>query len=163
MTNETLTTKQRTFCEEYIVDLNATQAAIRAGYSAHTAQEQGSRLLSNVMVQDYLRELMEARSKRTQITADYVLEAIVETIERCRQNVRPMAYKDGSPVLTEAQEGELAQAFSFDAGAVLRGAELLGKHLKMFSDKQEIEVTNRKVISAEPMDLETWEQLYANG
>ena len=47
---KTLTTKQRLFVDEYIIDFNGTQAAIRAGYSTRTAQEQSSRLLSNVMV-----------------------------------------------------------------------------------------------------------------
>ena len=56
-----------------MVDLNATQAAIRAGYSAKTAQEQGSQLLSKLMVQDAIAELVKARSERTQITADMVL------------------------------------------------------------------------------------------
>lgn len=68
-----LTPKQITFCEEYIIDLNATQAAIRAGYSPKTAQAQASRLLSNVMVQEYVTELKADRSERTKIDADYVL------------------------------------------------------------------------------------------
>lgn len=68
-----LTDKQKRFCEEFIIDLNATQAAIRAEYSAKTAQVQSSRLLSNVMVQDYITELKSLRSERTAINADYVL------------------------------------------------------------------------------------------
>lgn len=71
-----LNEKQKRFCEEYIVDLNGTQAAIRAGYSAATANEQAARLLANVSVQDYIRELQEARSKRTEITADRVLREL---------------------------------------------------------------------------------------
>lgn len=73
-----LTDKQRRFVEEYLVDLNATQAAIRAGYSAKTAQEQSSRLLSNVMVQQAIREAQEARSQRTEITADRVLQELAK-------------------------------------------------------------------------------------
>lgn len=68
-----LTDKQKRFCEEFIIDLNATRAAIRAEYSAKTAQVQSSRLLSNVMVQDYITELKTLRSERTAINADYVL------------------------------------------------------------------------------------------
>ena len=71
-----LTDKQRRFVEEYLVDLNATQAAIRAGYSKHTAQEQSSRLLSNVMVQRAVAEGRKCQQERTGITADRVLQEI---------------------------------------------------------------------------------------
>ena len=71
-----LTEKQRRFVEEYLVDLNATKAAIRAGYSERTAQEQASRLLSNVMVQEAIREAIAKRSARTEITQDRVLQEL---------------------------------------------------------------------------------------
>jgi phage terminase small subunit len=67
--------KQACFVREYAVDFNGTQAAIRAGYSERTAQEQASRLLSNVMVQAALRELMADRVKRLEIDADEVVRA----------------------------------------------------------------------------------------
>lgn len=65
--------KQQRFVLEYIVDLNATQAAIRAGYSARTAEQQGPRLLGNVGVSAAIAAALEQRSKRTEITADRVL------------------------------------------------------------------------------------------
>jgi phage terminase small subunit len=68
-----LTAKQRQFVAEYLIDLNATQAATRAGYSAKTANEQGARLLTNVSVQIELQTAMKARSQRTEVTADRVL------------------------------------------------------------------------------------------
>ena len=68
-----LTLKQQRFVDEYMVDLNATQAAIRAGYSSETAQEQSSRLLSNVMVQAAISAARKEQQKRTAITADTVL------------------------------------------------------------------------------------------
>lgn len=64
----TLTPKQQRFVEEYLVDLNARQAAIRAGYSAHTAQEQGSRLLSNVKVRAQVERARLAVSEKTELT-----------------------------------------------------------------------------------------------
>lgn len=60
-----MTAKQKRFCDEYMIDLNATQAAIRAGYSPKTACEQASRLLANVKVQDEIARQMAERSKRT--------------------------------------------------------------------------------------------------
>ena len=72
-----LNEKQRMFCREYLVDLNATQAAIRAGYSAATAQPASSRLLSNVIIQGEIQKLMEQRSERVEITADTVLRELL--------------------------------------------------------------------------------------
>lgn len=73
-----LTPKQQRFVKEYLVDLNATQAAIRAGYSAKTAESAGSRLLRNVKVQAAIQQAMADRLKRTEIDADYVLNRLVE-------------------------------------------------------------------------------------
>jgi phage terminase small subunit len=72
--SDTLTPKQEMFCQEYLVDMNAKNAAIRAGYSEDTAQEQGSRLLSNVKVAERIAALQAERSERTEITVDKVLE-----------------------------------------------------------------------------------------
>ena len=71
-----LTEKQQRFVDEYLVDLNATQAAIRAGYSPHTANEQGAQLLAKLSVQHAVREARSAQQKRTAITADTVLMEI---------------------------------------------------------------------------------------
>lgn len=71
-----LTKKQQRFVDEYLIDLNATQAAIRAGYSVKTAQEQGSQNLSKLMVQQAIEEQMTERSKRTEITQDKVLREL---------------------------------------------------------------------------------------
>lgn len=68
-----LTEKQKRFCDEYLIDLNATQAAIRAGYSARTANEQGARLLANVSVQEYIARKMAERSRRTGVNQDRVV------------------------------------------------------------------------------------------
>lgn len=71
-----LTEKQQRFVDEYLVDLNATQAAIRAGYSPHTANEQGAQLLAKLSVQHAVREARSAQQNRTAITADTVLMEI---------------------------------------------------------------------------------------
>lgn len=68
--------KQKRFCEEYLIDLNATQAAIRAGYSEKTANEQGARLLANASIQEHISELMKVRSERTLVTADRVIKEL---------------------------------------------------------------------------------------
>ena len=68
-----LNPKQQRFCEEYMIDLNATQAAIRAGYAVKTATEQASRLLTNVNVSREIEKLQALQSRRTGITADRVI------------------------------------------------------------------------------------------
>lgn len=133
-----LTPKQEQFCREYLVDLNATQAAIRAGYSKKTAEQQGARLLRNVKVQMCLQSLRLEQQERVQVTADYVLTTIVETMERCKQAV-PVRDRKGDLVLVTGDDGELHPVYEFDSGAVLKGAELLGKHLAMWTDRQRIE------------------------
>jgi phage terminase small subunit len=73
-----LNDKQAAFVREYLVDFNATQAAIRAGYSPKTAQEQGSRLLSNVMVQAELKAFRERAAEQTQTDINWVRQRLKE-------------------------------------------------------------------------------------
>ena len=73
-----LRAKQEAFCREYLIDLNGKQAAIRAGYSPKTAEVQASRLLSNAKVQAYSKTLMDARTERTQIDADWILKRLAQ-------------------------------------------------------------------------------------
>lgn len=68
-----LTEKRQRFVDEYLIDLNATQAAIRAGYSVKTANEQGARLLANVSIQEAISKAMAERSKRTGVNQDRVV------------------------------------------------------------------------------------------
>lgn len=72
---------QQRFVDEYIIDLNATAAARRAGYSVRTAEQQGGRLLKNVWVAQAIHTALEARSKRTQIDADWVLRRLAGEAE----------------------------------------------------------------------------------
>jgi phage terminase small subunit len=131
-----LNPRQQRFVEEYLVDLNGKQAAIRAGYSPKTAEQQASRLLSNAKVKLEVAAATEKRSERTQIDADYVLKGILATVQRCEQ-AAPVLDRAGFPVLVETPSGSLAPAYEFDASNALRGYELLGKHLKLFTDKVE--------------------------
>lgn len=73
-----LTAKKKRFCEEYIIDFNGTQAAIRSGYSKKTANEQASRLLTNVNIQSYIKILQNKLSENTQITAEMVINELAK-------------------------------------------------------------------------------------
>lgn len=68
-----LTAKQRRFCDEYLVDLNASQAAIRAGYSPDTANRMGAENLTKPVIKARIQQQMDERAKRTEVTADRVL------------------------------------------------------------------------------------------
>lgn len=79
--SDDLTPKQRAFCEEYLKDHNATQAALRAGYSDKSAHVHGTRLLKNDRVRSYLATLTEERCERTRIDADWLLRRLAEELE----------------------------------------------------------------------------------
>ena len=146
MSKRELTNKQQMFVSEYLIDLNATQAAIRAGYSKKTAGQIGERLLKKVEIQQSMMERMKSREKRTEITQDYVLETIMDTVERCRQ---------AEPVMERGADGEMQPSgeYKFDATNVLKGSELLGRHLGMWNDKLKIAHTFDQ-MSDEELDAE---------
>ena len=112
-----LNPRQSRFVEEYLIVLNATQAAIRAGYKQKWAGVNADKLLKNTNIKDALIEAQTERSARTQITVDKVLE----DIELIKLNA--MQQEDGGKMINHA--------------GALKACELQGKHLKMFVDKIE--------------------------
>ena len=144
-----LTAKQQRFCDEYLIDLNATQAAIRAGYSVKTANEQGSRLLAKLSIQEAIGKEMAERSKRTGINQDMV---VIELAKLAFVNIADVVDLENATVKTSATDEDLACIQSvkikpsefgtereiklYDKKASL---ELLGRHLGMFKDKLEVE------------------------
>nr|DAZ41810.1 MAG TPA: Terminase small subunit [Caudoviricetes sp.] len=161
-----LTEKQQRFVDEYLIDLNATQAAIRAGYSAKTANEQGCQNLAKLSIQQAIAEKMAERSKRTGINQDrIVLELakiafvkmtdIVDEEGRIRPDatdddlscIESVKYKESSSMNGDSVEREVK------ISSKLKALELLGKHLGMWNDKIDVNVAIPVVISGED-DLE---------
>jgi len=133
---EQLTPKQQRFVEEYCIDMNGTQAYKRAGYSASNdkvANTSASRLLSNVNVKQAIEEKQRKIAEQSGITAQWVLDRLQENVERCMQRVPVMIKVDGEWV----ESGE----WKFDSAGANKSLELLGKYLKMFTDKVESEQT----------------------
>ena len=161
-----LTIKKQCFVNEYLIDLNATQAAIRAGYSAKTADQQGSRMLANVKVQQEISEAMAKRSRRTGVNQDRV---VLELAKIAFVKMTDVVDSDGA-IREDATDDDLACIESIkvkrsdtDTGSSeerevkvaskLKALELLGKHLGMWNDKLDVNITQPIVISGET-DLE---------
>ena len=88
-----LTTKQKRFCEEYVTDFNATQAAIRAGYSKKTSRSQAQRLLTKVDIQNYVAKLQEDIRERNKITIDECISILADI---ARFDIAELYDKDGA-------------------------------------------------------------------
>lgn len=123
-----LTDKQERFCQEYLVDSDATKAAKRAGYSEKSAGYIGYQLLQKTPVKARLIELRKEQTERVHIDADYVLSSLKAVAERCMQ---------AEPVLERGEDGEWIPTgeFKFEHSGANRALELLGKHLSLFNDK----------------------------
>ena len=119
-----LTSKQEMFCLEYLIDLNATQAAIRAGYSVKTAKDIACENLAKPNIQSRIAEAMAERAENTKIDAEYVLKMSNELLLRCMV------------------EGE-----DFSPSGAGKALDLIGKHVNVqaFNEK----TTNETTIKVE--------------
>lgn len=122
-----LTPKQKRFCEEYVIDLNASQAALRAGYSKKTHSVIGAQNLLKVIIQAEIQKLKIKIADKAEVSAEYVLTSLVNVAERCQQ-AEPVMMKDGKGWV---ETGE----YKFDSSGANKALELLGKHLALFTEK----------------------------
>lgn len=147
-----MTRKQKLFVEEYLIDLNATQAAIRAGYSPNTAEQAASRMLSFVKVQDAIEKALAERSRRTGINQDRVVQELAKIAFVKITDV----VNDDCQILPNADKADLAAIESVKVKTIptksgevgverevrlfskLKALELLGKHLGIWNDKLDV-------------------------
>ena len=159
--------KQKRFADEYLIDLNATQAAIRAGYSPKTAYRIGAELLQKTSVQEYLQKRMNDRTKRTEITQDRVLQELAHIAFDDIKNYLSyktvktvVGYEDGEPIFDYKTVVELKDSETIDTRSIAEVSTgpngifkfkqyckdnalvQLGKHLGMFIEKVEATNTN---------------------
>ncbi len=146
-----LNDKQQRFVEEYLIDLNATQAAIRAGYSVDTARQIGSENLSKPDIVDAIAEAKAARSEATKIDAAYVLRQAVKLHERCMQEVKPVTDPRGQQVM----DGDGNAVFAFNTTGAAKALELIGKHIDVSAFEERIKHSGTMGITvlAEDADL----------
>lgn len=156
LTESDLTPQQKQFAQEYLVDLNATQAAIRAGYSPKTARTQASQLLAKRNIQDLVYKYNQERLERTKIDADFVLkehyklatsdvaecfndDGTMKDITAMPKNIRLAIASFKVQENLDKETGELTgytkevKLWSKD-----KNLENLGRHLKLYTDKKEI-------------------------
>lgn len=156
-----LSAKQERFCEEYLIDLNATQAAIRSGYSVNSAGSIGSENLEKPEIRARIDAALAERSKRTGINADRVLRELgriafvnaVDVINMQDATVKGDAERDDTAAIASVKvkviPGEDGDGVEREIRLAdkLKALELCGKHLGMFKDTQDTNVPVTVVIN----------------
>lgn len=159
-----LTPKQKRFVEEYLIDLNATQAAIRAGYSAKTAEAAGSRLLRNVNVAIAITAAQAERSEKTKIDADWVLSRLAAEVEADVADLYdddgrvkpirewPLIWRKGLVAGIETVQEQVgkdkkgnpifATAYKLRLASRDRRLELVGKHVFVSAFREQVDHTS---------------------
>lgn len=158
-----LNPRQQRFCQEYIVDLNGTQAAIRAGYKEKNAAVVASQNLNKLNIQDKIQELQIERSKRTEITADDVIKELAKlgfsnmmdyiTTQpdgSCFTDLSKLT-RDQSAAISEITTDEYVEGRGEDSRLIKKiklklhdkvsALEKIGRHLGMFTDKLSVDMT----------------------
>lgn len=147
-----MTNKQKRFCEEYLIDLNATQAAIRAGYSPRSANKIAAENMAKPGIRACIDKEMAERSKRTGVNADRVIRELARVAFVNAPDVidldKAVLLDGATPDDTAAISGVKVKCTVTDTGQTIereirladkiKALELLGKHLKMFPDKMEL-------------------------
>lgn len=172
-----MTPRQQRFVEEYLVDLNATQAAMRAGYSKRTSNEQGARLLANASIAQAVQAAMEKRSERTEITSDRILQELailgfadMGTYVRFEGSTAVLDWSDLPPDATKAiseitqevsledkgDDAELVRKTKFKLHDKRAALVDMGRHLGMFTDNILLAKEVHWIITDETMNESAW-------
>jgi phage terminase small subunit len=155
-----LTPKQQKFVEEYLIDLNATQAAIRAGYSVRSANEIGNENMSKPSIQAEISKAMAERSRRTGVNQDRIVQELArlafvsvpgfvsgEGKIKDSATVDDLACVESIKYKASSGENGMMVEREVKVGSKVKALELLGKHVGMWNDKIDINVALPIVIS----------------
>lgn len=161
-----LTDKQEMFCREYLIDLNATQAAIRAGYSEKTARASGCENLTKPDIQNRIAELKADRNEQVSVDAAYVLRRLIEidemdVLDILNANGELKPIKDWPKVWRTTLSGMDVTELAGDAAGLLKkikwpdkvkNLELLGKHVTVQAFKDNVK---NELVGANGLPLAT--------
>lgn len=142
-----MTEKQKRFCDEYLIDLNATQAAIRSGYSAKTAKQIGQQNLTKLDIQEYINKRLAEKEAELIADQDEVLQTLTRVLRRQEMDTVVVTCKErsskydekGKKVTIEKEVPQLVQVPT-KVSDLNKAAELLGKRYALFTDKVETDV-----------------------
>ena len=160
-----LTTKQLIFCKEYLVDMNATRAIIKAGYSKKSAETQGSRMLRNVKVDTYIKQMTKVRTEKLDITAERVLEELAHIAFFDIRNIfdgnslKQVSDLDDKTARAlssvksqiEKTDGEnFAEVVEVKSNDKLKALDMLSKHLGLYENDNKQKETSVVIVAKEP-------------
>lgn len=131
MSKKELNPKQRRFCEEYLIDSNGAQAAIRAGYSPRGAKQRAHTLMSNPAVRDYLDDRMESLQQDAIADQTEVLQALTQVLRGTRMGSALVGVGKGEQEIDEMPPTNTE---------IIKAAELLGKRYGIWEDKKTVDV-----------------------
>ena len=149
-----LTDKQALFCQEYIIDLNATQAAIRAGYPETSARSVGCENLTKPDIQDYISELKEGRSISLDLDAKWVLMRFKTISDRCSQAEPSMVYDPVNKCMVQDTTEDGQSLFKFDSAGANKATEMIGKHIGFFGEHNKQKSEIRQVFKIGDQEIE---------
>lgn len=126
-----MTVKMDRFCQEYVIDYNGTEAAVRAGYSDKRAAAQASTLLKREDVMERIAELQKEQAQRLGLSADRVVMELWEIYKRCMQAEPVMEWNADAHTYVPSDA-----EYTFDANGAVKALKLIGEHIGMWSRKE---------------------------
>ncbi|WP_040985571.1 terminase small subunit [Oceanobacillus jeddahense] len=151
-----LSDKQQMFVDEYIIDLNATQAAIRAGYSKKTARSQGQRMLTKVDIQEAIQKRLDEKQEKLIMKQDEILIRLTEQARRESIDYQVVltekpSFDEHKNFLGIEKKPEIVQVPTQNKDAI-KALELLGKRYTMWTEKQQVENITPVFVEDVPED-----------
>lgn len=149
-----LTDKEELFCQEYLIDLNKTQAYIRAYDTVNydSARTEASKTFAKPHILARIKDLMSERAQKMEISQDWVVLNLKKTFEQCCEGEEVLQFNP------ETKQMESIGKWQFDSGGANRSLELIGKHLGMFNPKLELSGSVENKTSMTPEQFEQLKQ-----
>lgn len=145
-----LTPKQKRFVEEYLIDLNATQAAIRAGYSEKSAYSIGNENMSKPVVAEAIETEMSKRAEIAEVSAQWVLDQAVRLYRRCMQDAVPLLDRNGNQI----RDRDGKALYAFDSKGAVAALGMVGKHVNVQAFRDQVAHSGGVTLTVTQEDAE---------